>query len=314
MSLDVKQKLWEVITVGDVFIDLVMSGFPRWPRPGEEVVAAALAREVGGGAAITACGLARLGRRVALLAAVGEDSEWFRERVGGCGVNLDLLRIDERNATAITVAVSTAEDRSFFTYHGANVTLAEILTNPRTIERMQEAGHIHLASAIEPDRLIELAQMVRPGGTTISVDVGWVEPWLTDPRSLVALREVDIFFPNEREGAAMTGESDPELMLRRYAESGIRRVALKLGPGGSMMIEDGVIHHCPSIEVTAIDTTGAGDCFDAGFLAAWVRGEGALRCLEIGNICGARSTTALGGLNGFPSLESFDGESFDGRL
>jgi sugar/nucleoside kinase (ribokinase family) len=292
---------WEVVTCGDVFVDLVMSGFPRWPEPGEEVVAQSLAREIGGGAAITACGLAQLGCRVALRAAIGTDGEWFRERLGGQGVALDLLEIDERNPTAITVAVSTVEDRSFFTYPGANRGLAELLASEKTIEAMIGARHVHLASAVAPERLIELGRRLRAAGTTLSVDVGWVESWLRDPASLIALREVDLFMPNEREGEAMTGTSDPVEMLRRFAAAGVRRVALKLGAAGSMMIEDGVIEVAPGIEVAAIDTTGAGDCFDAGFLAAWVAGESPRKCLQQGNLCGAWSTTALGGVNGFPS-------------
>lgn len=295
------RKEWDFMTFGDVFIDLVMSGFGRWPAPGEEVDAAALTREVGGGAAITACGLARLGRSVALLAALGADGAWFWERVGGAGVSTDLLRTVADESTAITVAISTTDDRSFFTYRGANQLLAELIGDPATVTEMTRARHLHLASAIAPGVLIQLARQIRPTGTTISVDVGWVESWLADPQSLVALREIDLFMPNEREGAAMTGQREPEGMLTAFAAAGLPRVALKLGAAGSMMLDEGRIVKCPGVPVTPVDTTGAGDCFDAGFLAAWQSGLPARECLEIGNFCGARSTTKPGGLNGFPA-------------
>jgi len=301
------RKEWDFMTFGDVFIDLVMSGFGRWPAPGEEVDAASMTREVGGGAAITACGLARLGRRVALLAAIGADGSWFRERVGGTGVATDLLRTAADESTAITVAISTTEDRSFFTYRGANQLLAELIGDPATVTLMTRASHLHLASAIAPDALIQLARQIRPTGTTISIDVGWVEPWLADPESLVALREVDLFMPNEREGAAMTGGNDPQGMLRAFAAAGLTGVVLKLGASGSMMLDAGRIEKCPGVPVTPVDTTGAGDCFDAGFLAAWKSGLSVRDCLEIGNFCGARSTTAAGGLNGFPERGELGG-------
>jgi sugar/nucleoside kinase (ribokinase family) len=288
-------KRWEVITFGDVFIDLVMSGFTRWPEPGEEVTARSLTQDVGGGAAITACRLAQLGRRVALIAAVGEDGGWFRQRIGRCGVDCDLLQIDEAGRTATTVAISTIADRSFFTFPGANVRLAEMLADQTITSQMSLAQHVHLASAVEPARLVELTRQLHQSGTTISVDVGWVESWLRDPASLVALREVDLFLPNEREGRAMTGETDPELILRTFAQAGIARVALKLGAAGAMMIDAGQILACAAPVVEVVDTTGAGDCFDAGFISAWIDGQAAANCLQLGNACGAQSTTTPGG-------------------
>ena len=110
------RKEFDCITVGDLFIDLVMSGFPALPRLGEEAFAEQLQREAGGGAAITACGLARLGERVGALGMVGEsDGDWLRERLKSRGVRVDLLRVHLTEPTGLTVAVSTAEDRAFFT-------------------------------------------------------------------------------------------------------------------------------------------------------------------------------------------------------
>src|SRR2546425_48467 len=100
------EKQWEVITVGDVFLDIVLSGFAHWPQPGEEVEAASLQYEAGGGAAITAGGLAKLGTRTAILAAMGQaDSAWFRARLSACGVALDELRLHPTEPTAVTVSV-----------------------------------------------------------------------------------------------------------------------------------------------------------------------------------------------------------------
>lgn len=289
-------KRWDVITFGDVFVDLVMTGFPRWPEPGEEVVAESLVREVGGGAAITACALAVLGSSVALVATIGGDGDWFSDRVAGLGVDLGPLHVNRRESTAVTVAVSTAADRSFFTYRGANAGLPGLLASTRTIETLTLARHVHLASAIAPGQLIDLARQLHQAGTTLSLDVGWVEPWLRNGESLVALREVDLFLPNEREGVEMTGATEPEAVLRRFAAAGVPRVVLKLGAAGSMMLAgDRLIREDPP-EVEAVDTTGAGDCFDAGFISAWIAGEPPATCLRAGNTCGALSTTDRGGL------------------
>lgn len=296
------RKRWEVLTVGDVFIDLVLSGFSRWPAPGEEVQAQSLSREVGGGAAITACGLARLGVTTGLFAAVGHDGDWLRQRIVKFGVDPTGLQVDESETTALTVAVSTREDRSFFTYAGANRRLPSLLARGAPGRRLlRKADHVHLALPIDPGLLRELAVELHAFGTTLSLDVGWVEEWLLDPASLAVLSTVDLFLPNEREAEAMTGEVDPEGMLVRFAEAGARKVVLKRGAQGAMVRAGGEVITILPPPVTPVDTTGAGDCFDAGFLAAWRRGLSLKTCLEVGNLCGALSTTAPGGLAGFPT-------------
>jgi len=135
------------------------------------------------------------------------------------------------------------------------------------------------------------------------VDAGWHEEWLSDPRALPMICAIDLFFPNHPEAARMTGEREPEKILRRFECAGLKRVALKLGSRGAALLWDGEICFVPRIPVTVRDTTGAGDCFDAGFLHAWLAGEDPWQCLRVANICGALSTEAYGGIAGFPTPE-----------
>ncbi|MBK9312955.1 MAG: carbohydrate kinase family protein [Acidobacteria bacterium] len=296
-------KEWDVITIGDVFIDLVMSGFPAWPQPGEESFAEQLHREIGGGAAITACGLSRLGLKTALLASVGsDDSVWFRDRILSCGVSTALLHDHPSEPTGLTVSVSTSEDRAYFTYTGANKYLAEAMKTSEWILSMRNARHIHIAFPIDFHFLIDLSKDLHSAGCTISIDVGWQTSWLTDSRALDGLRSVDLFLPNEREAELISGETEPEKMLLWLVDHGISTV-LKLGAKGSAMLDDGNLVRGESIPVTPVDTTGAGDCFDAGFLYGWLKEEPTEKCLRIGNLCGALSTRSLGGIDGFPKLD-----------
>jgi sugar/nucleoside kinase (ribokinase family) len=294
------QKFWDVITVGDVFVDIVMSGFATMPKLGEEVECERLQYEAGGGAAITACGLAKLGCRTALLAVVGNsDSDWFRHRLEDCGVDVSHLILHASEPTATTVSVSTNIDRAFFTYRGANQQLAELFAEPSFCQTMQQARHVHLASALAPDVLCKLANELHDAGTTLSLDVGWSKDWLRDAQSLRALRAVDLFMPNEREAELMTGQTEPETMLQAFAAAGLRTVALKLGADGSALLHDGKFYFAAPHYVTPLDTTGAGDCFDAGFLFAWLKGKAPAECLRMANLCGALSTRALGGIAAF---------------
>jgi len=296
------KKRWDVIAVGDIFLDLIMTGFRTFPQPGEESFAKQLRREIGGGAAITACGLSRLDLRIALLAMIGKDAGWLIERLSECRVTPDLLLVNQEDSTGLTVSVSTAQDRTFFTYMGANRELQSmLLTNPSIRMGLTSARHVHLALPANPAVISTLAKSLRRAGVSLSLDVGWQPEWLTDRRNLQSLGELDLFMPNGHEAALMTGQSTPEAMLRAFDKAGVRGVALKLGALGSMLLWEEKIYHSTAPALKARDTTGAGDCFDAGFIHAWLAGASPLQRLQSGNICGALSTGQLGGIDGFPT-------------
>ena len=302
-----ESKSLDIVVGGDLFIDLIMSGFASWPQPGTEAFARAFHREVGGGAAICGCGLARLGSRAAVFGMVGQDGgDWFAARLKRFGVITSRLHFDPVEPTAVTVAISTPGERTFLTYHGPNRRFQEMLAEAATSGGLANVRHLHLNWAPELDTAADLFAAIRRQGCSISLDVGWHEDWLTDPRSLALLPLIDIFFPNEVEARRMTGEIDRAKILRRLASEGARRVALKLGPDGASLLWDGDILEVRSHPVTVIDTTGAGDCFNAGFLHYWLRGAPPTTCLRAGNFCGAASTEAPGGVNGFPTPEQVE--------
>ena len=297
------------MVAGDLFADIIMSGFTAWPERGEEAVARDVRREVGGGAAITACGLAKLGSRVGVLGVVGTDvGDWMIERLQSAGVDTSGITYDLHSPTAFTVAVSDAHDRSFFTYLGANRMFPQTLIYAANERLLAHARHVHLACAPHLDTAAELLNELRQNGCCISLDVGWHEQWLSDERSMDILRYIDIFFPNEREAQRMTGVEDPAAMLRQFAQAGAARVALKLGREGAALLWNGETLFAKRFPVNPIDTTGAGDCFNAGFLYAWLGGRAPAECLRAAAICGALSTEALGGVEGFPTAARLECE------
>jgi sugar/nucleoside kinase (ribokinase family) len=296
----------DVIVAGDLFTDLIMSGFPAWPTPGTEACATEFQQEIGGGAAITACGLAKLGSRTAVLSVIGYDGAWAIERLKRLGVVTSQLLVDPLDVTAVTVAISTPEDRTFLTYPGANRRFPEKLREAATCGALSQARHVHLGYAPDLETAAEVLEMIRGNGCSVSLDTGWHEAWLSDSRALSLLPLVDIFFPNEVEALKMTGEKDPERCLRAFEAAGAKRVALKRGAEGAALLWDGDIfcvdpHPVVSLD-TVVDTVGAGDCFDAGFLHFWLRGSPPSICLRAANFCGAASTMAAGGIAGFPDL------------
>ena len=301
------QPQFDVLVIGDLFVDLVMSGFTTWPNPGEEAFAERFCREIGGGAAITACGLAKLGSKVDVLGSVGaEDGQWMLERLAACGVATRWVHLSQHQPTAVTVSVSGPRERAFLTYMGANGELPELLRAAATQDRFSHVCHVHLACAPDPTSLSILIEEITRKGCSVSVDAGWHPEWLSNPRVIEALRHVDIFFPNLREASRMTQETDPRRILEVFRTTGFRTVAMKLGVQGAALLSDGSVLFQEPYSVKSVDTTGAGDCFNAGFLSGWLCGDPPQTCLRAGVACGSLSTRSLGGIKGFPSREELD--------
>lgn len=300
------EKTLDILVAGELYTDLILSGFDFWPQPGQEAFAKNFHREVGGGAANTACGMARLGSRAGVLGVVGTDGDWTVEQLARYGVDTEHISRHATEPTAFTVAVSTPEDRSFFTYPGANRAFGATLAGAAMGGRLRPARHVHLAFPPELSTAPELLSAIRANGCTVSLDVGWHEDWLKDARIRDLLPLLDLFSPNEVEAHAVTAEREPEEILRWFESAGLARVALKLGPRGAALLWDGEIHFAAAPAVTPVDTTGAGDCFDAGLLHSWLRGDSPETCLRAGNICGALSTEAYGGVAGVPDAARFN--------
>ena len=126
---------------------------------------------------------------------------------------------------------------------------------------------------------------------------------MRDKRVWALLAEVDWFLPNESEGRCMTGKARAEEMLEVFAGRGARGVAIKMGAEGAVARKGGEVVRVKALRVDVVDTTGAGDAFNAGFLHAFLAGLPVEACLERGVICGSLSTRQAGALEGLPKLE-----------
>jgi sugar/nucleoside kinase (ribokinase family) len=303
------KKLWDVAVVGEIFIDHVFSGFERWPQPGEEHFTDFYVREAGGGVAITACALARLGRHVSLFAVMGEEDVWLKDRLRSFSISLDGLR-SVATSTAVSVSISTREDRSFLTWQGANRFLPEYLHEPETQDRLTQARHVHLAMPVSRELAQQLFPRLRAAGCTLSLDTGHQEQWLLDERNWLTCSEVDYFLPNEKECQIMTGAEQPEAVFKGLAAKGISSAIMKLGRAGAAAWADGQVCRAKALDVDAVDTTGAGDAFDAGLIDALLDGAQVSEMLQRACVCGSLSTRQAGALAALPGREELK-ESYD---
>lgn len=286
----------DLLTVGEAFDDLVMAGLTRLPRLGEELRVGSLTHHPGGGAVITAIAAARLGARVGTLSAVstGTAARLRREDV----VVTNLRGAAERGA--VTVALSTARDRAFVTFDGVNRVL-----EPRLLQAMAGLRRLprHVHFALGPrrcDRWVSVVTRLRARGITSSWDFGWHEQLRHDPHFLRLLGAIDWVFVNEREATWYAATRTLASALRRWKEW-THGVVVKRGPRGAIALTNAGEVRAPAFRVAPIDTTGAGDAFDAGFLAALRAGAPVREALRLGNYVGAQSTRAAGGVDGLPA-------------
>ena len=286
-----------VLVVGEVNVDLVLKGLHAEPAPGQEVLADDFLMTPGSSSMICAMGLARLGNPVAFHGRLGADA-WGRyclDALRDAGIDVASLQPEAALRTGITVSLSTPRDRSLVTFSGA---IAALRAADVSDALLADAGHLHVSSfylqkALRPE-IRQLFARARKAGLTISLDPGFdpEQRWGEDLRGV--LEDVDVFLPNEEELRALTGEHDVRKALAAL-DNGSTLIVAKRGRKGCAVLRDGALLIAPALAIEAVDSTGAGDSFDAGFLHAWLRGLPVRDCLRWGNACGSLSTRGIGG-------------------
>lgn len=292
-----------IVVVGESNVDVVLSGAAA--EPGREVLADDCALTLGSASAICAIGLARLGNPVSFVSRVGADlfGDYCLGVLQSAGIDTAHVVRDPDLKTGITVSISSSRDRALVTYLGSidAVTEADV---PDSV--LRGAAHLHVSSFFLQSRLrpdvSRLFARARANGLSTSLDPGFDPRQQWDGGLEAALDAADVFLPNEVELLAITQRPDAAEGLRTLAGRRARTI-VKLGSSGAMALEQDRILHVPAFSVTPIDTTGAGDSFNAGFLHAFLRDEALLECLFAGNACGAFSTRALGGSAAQPTLD-----------
>ena len=283
----------DLLTVGESFEDLVFNGLPRVPAEGEELTTGAFDRTLGGGALITAIAAARLGVRVGVVSALPPSAP-ATLRAEGVRVH-DLRGRGEPHAT--TCAIVTPRDRAFVTYEGVNGLVPARAA--RLLARVR-ARHIHFAFPPRPaSPWARVVGRLAARGVTTSWDFGAHADLARDPGFYTLLGALDLVSVNELEARLFTGEKTVTAATHTLART-CRRALVKLGPKGARLVGPGIDVAVPARRVRVVDTVGAGDAFNAGFLATWLAGGAPRACLASGARVAAGSVAAVGGLAGLP--------------
>ncbi len=292
-----------LIAAGEFFFDLIFYQLQRLPKLGEELVTRNFGLALGGGAPNTALAAARLGSKVQLATVLGDTvlDDFAIGELKKHGIGASLIRRERKSMGAVTVSVSLPQDRFFLTYPGSNTHLDKYLLAPATRRSLGRSSHVHFAlSPRNWEPYAHLAGWLKRESVTTSWDLGWHPEAVKLPGFRALYAGLDVIFLNKIEALRYTGEKSPEKAIRKISSPG-QVVVVKLGEAGAMAIDDGTLVTAKGIKVDAIDTTGAGDAFNGGFLHAWMDRLPLIDCLRAGNVCGAFSTTKPGGNAALPN-------------
>ena len=292
-----------VLAVGEVNMDIVLTGLTNLPCAEQDTLAQSLDIMVGGQTATIARAMARLGMDVTFVGRVGDD-DYGRTCVRAlrdAGINTAGLVVDPSLRTGATVVLSAGTERAFATYLGS---ICAVRRSDVTPELFGSADHMHVGSfylqtTLRP-HMLDLFRAAKGRGLTTSTDPGWdqLREWGHD--LLDVLRYVDVFLPNEVEALEMTRASGPEAALGILAERA-RVVVIKMGGRGCLVRGGTQTIRCPAFQVPVVDVTSAGDIFNAGFLHGFLHGWDLVDSVKFANACGAISVSKAGNI-GMPDV------------
>jgi sugar/nucleoside kinase (ribokinase family) len=290
----------DVIVAGDVNADLILTEVPPL-EAGKEKLARDMELILGGSSAITAFNLARLGLKVGFVGVVGDDflGRFCEEKLRSAGVDVTCLHRSRRRKSGLTIWMSRHGRRAGVTYPG---TIHALRASDVPAGYLERARHLHVGAYFLQNGLHSgapaLFRRAQRLGLTTSLDCNWdpSETWDSGIREVLPF--TDVFFPNEDEARRLAAKRD----VRRAAEELgrlARIVVVKRGAKGVYVHSPEGAFEVPAVRARVVDTTGAGDAFNAGFLSRFVRGAPLGECARAGVEAGARAVSRVGGTAAF---------------
>ena len=288
----------DCLSAGIFVADHICSPISHLPRAGELLLAEELPLAIGGCASNVAMNLARLGHKVGVAGCVGRDAfgRFIAETLQSAGVETTGLREAEGVGTSGTLIINVrGEDRRFIHTVGANAVfrVSDLSLDAAASAKVFYVGGYLLMPNFDPLPLAELFGQLRRRGVKTVLDV--VLPGAGDHWSRLkdVLPETDVFLPNSDESAEITGLNDPVEQARRFHDAGAMAVCITCGGEGTVLVTDSLNVKAGAYPVEFVGGTGAGDAFDAGYIAGLLADQPSLECLRWGSALGASCVRSI---------------------
>lgn len=296
-----------ILVMGELNADLILSGLQSMPILGREILGQDFKMALGSSSAITAARLSALGAEVDFIGIVGKDEigQFVMTQLENAGVNCHLVKKVDI-PTGVTISLTYSDDRALLTYPG---TIAAYDGEGISLELLADYSHIHVGAFFLQSnlqaQLSGIFKMAQDANLTTSLDVGWDphEKWMENPHLAKTLNEVDFFFPNEDETEALvTGDITRPEGLSELVKG---TLIVKQGANGATAYQNGQsLIHVDAFPASVVDTTGAGDAFNAGFIYAnCIENLELADALRFASACGAQAVTQIGGASNAPSAQ-----------
>ncbi len=294
-------KHFDLAIAGELNLDLILYGLPLLMETERDFLATGFVSTLGSSSAIVAHNASMLGLRVRFATLVGDDDfgKLALDRLKQAGVDTSDAIVDRSVTTGVTILLPHGAVRHSFSYLGSISALTVANLNR---DHLSQARHFHLSSLYLQTGLhggiVDLLKHLKGAGLTISLDTNDdpANQWGSPLNEI--LPYVDIFLPNESEICRMAGGRSLDEALQMLGEK-VPTIIVKRGRNGCRSKDQGQIGDYPGVTVNPVDTIGAGDSFDAGFLCAYLHGMDLATCARAGNISGALSTLSTGGTESF---------------
>ncbi len=295
------EKQFDITIAGETNLDLILYGLPEQMPLERELLASGFMATLGGSSSILAHNLAILGSSVGFVTQLGRDDlgKIAVTRLEAAGVDLSRLTYRNDLQTGVTILLPHGRERHILTYPGV---MDQMTTDDLDLEYLSRAGHFHISSlflqtGLQPG-LPALFASLKQQGLTLSLDTN------DDPSGQWGgvlhelLDQIDVLLPNEDEVKRITGSTTLEGSLDAL-KGRVPTVVVKCGSRGAVVQQGSTRTWVTPPHVDPVDTIGAGDSFNAGFLHAFVRSGDAIAAAELAVVTGALSTLRPGGIEAF---------------
>ena len=300
----------EITCVGQALVDCITRGIEDSFAKKKVYRAGSISLSIGGDAMNEATVLSRLGHNVRLVCGVGDDpaGSLILDRVKELGIDDRYVdRSVERKTPIANLLIH--EDGTRTSYNGHASLLEEYRPSDEVTKgtRILSLASLFRAPLDDRDTIIRLVRAAKEHGAIVCADTKiptFRQINLNDISEILPL--IDYFFPNDAEAAFFSGQKDPWGMAEFFCRAGIKHVMIKAGREGCYVMGNGERFHMKALPVKAIDGTGAGDNFVAGFLSGLLRGFSLYDCCRYGTVCAAACVQNPGADGGVKSREEAD--------